>query len=176
MTASGTVNGVELARLKELVESIQANPQRAMTHWSARVEWSGRGTASSAHIRHFPPTAFDEPPALAGADAAPNPVEQVLAALGACLTTTFVANASLQGIPIDSVEVDLHGDLDLRGFLGLSTTVNPGYDSVQVELKVRSRASAAQIEALARRAEATCPVSAIFQRNVAVKVALTASP
>ncbi|MHB1435502.1 MAG: OsmC family protein [Thermoplasmata archaeon] len=176
MTTSGTVNGIETPRLNELVEAILANPRRALTHWSARVEWSGRGTASSAHIRHFPPLPFDEPPALAGADAAPNPVEQILAALGACLTTTFVVNASLQGIPLESVEADLHGDLDLRGFLGLSKTVNPGYDSVQVELRVRSPASAAQIEALARRAEETCPISAIFQRNVAVKVALTTAP
>ncbi len=176
MTEGGSVNGIELDRLKELVEGIQANPSRAVTHWSARVEWSGRGTASRAHIRHFPPLPFDEPPALAGADAAPNPVEQVLAALGACLTTTFVAHASVQGIPLESVEVDLHGDIDLRGFLGLSTTVNPGYDSVQIELKVRSRASTAQIEALARRAEAACPVSAIFRRSVTLKVALTASP
>ncbi len=74
------------------------------------------------------------------------------------------------------MEVDLHGDIDLRGFLGLSTTVNPGYDSVQIELKVRSRASTAQIEALARQAEAACPVSAIFRRSVTLKVGLTASP
>jgi uncharacterized OsmC-like protein len=170
------VNGIDRARLNELVTSIRANPQRALTHWSAHVEWAGRGTASSAHIRHFPPLPFDEPPTLAGADAAPNPVEQVLAALGACLTTTFVANASLEGVPLESVEVDLHGDLDLRGFLGLSKDVNPGYDAVQVELKVRSRAAPDQIQALARRAEATCPVSAIFRRNVEVKIAVTASP
>ena len=118
MTEGGSVNGIELDRLKELVEGIQANPSRAVTHWSARVEWSGRGTASRAHIRHFPPLPFDEPPALAGADAAPNPVEQVLAALGACLTTTFVAHASVQGIPLESVEVDLHGDIDLLRDLG----------------------------------------------------------
>ncbi len=175
MTASLTVNGIETSTLTELVERIRADPKRAQTHWSARVEWSGRGAASTAHIRHFAPLPFDEPPALAGADAAPNPVEQILAALGACLTTTFVANASLQGIALESVEVEVHGDLDLRGFLGLSTTVNPGFDSVQVELKVRSTASAAQIEALARQAEATCPVSATFQRHVAVTVALTRS-
>jgi len=175
MTDDGVQNGIETAALKTLVAKIQANPSTAKTHWSARVEWSTKGTASRAFIRHFPPILFDEPPTLAGADSAPNPVEMVLAALGACLTTTFVANAALSGVPLDSVEVSVHGDLDLRGFLGLSPDVNPGYDAVEVRLSVRSSAPRSQLEALALQAEKTCPVSAILQRNVTVRVSLSTS-
>ncbi len=67
----------------------------------------------------------DEPTSLGGGDAAPNPVEQLLGALGNCLAVGYAANASVAGISIERLDITLDGDLDLRSFLGLAEAM-PG--------------------------------------------------
>ena len=53
-----------------------------------------------------------------------------MAAFNACITVGYVAGASLKGIKLESLEIRTHGELDLRGFLGLSDAVAPGYENV----------------------------------------------
>ena len=69
-------------------------------------------------IRQFSLT-VDEPPALGGSDAGPNPVELVLAGLATCQEITYRAYATALGVPLDSVSVKLEGVLDLRGFFAV---------------------------------------------------------
>ena len=47
----------------------------------------------------------------------PNPVEQVLAALGNCLAVGYAANATAAGIEIRGMTIKVEGDLDLHTFL-----------------------------------------------------------
>ncbi|MGD8334558.1 MAG: OsmC family protein, partial [Desulfobacterales bacterium] len=82
----------------------------------------------------------DEPPVLAGEDLGANPVEHLLNALAGCLTSTLVYHAAIRGIKIDELESELEGDLDLRGFLGLSKDVRKGYQNIRVNFKVKTDA------------------------------------
>ena len=59
----------------------------------------------------------NEPPVLLGEDRAPNPVEYLLHALAACLTSAIIYEAAARGITIDSVESTLEGDLDARALV-----------------------------------------------------------
>jgi len=52
-------------------------------------------------------------------ETAPNPVEQLLGALGNCLAVGYATNASAAGIEIDELNIKLEGDLDVQAFLGL---------------------------------------------------------
>ncbi len=54
------------------------------------------------------------------------------------MTTTMVYHAAVRGIQLDEVESALEGDLDLRGFLGLSEEVRPGYEEIRVNFKVKT--------------------------------------
>ena len=90
-----------------------------------------------AHKKRFELHA-DEPPILAGQDQTANPVEHLLSALAACVTTSMVAHAAVRGIHIEQVESELEGDIDLRGFLGLSTDVPKGYTDIRIKFKVKS--------------------------------------
>jgi uncharacterized OsmC-like protein len=85
----------------------------------------------------------DEPCELLGTDSAPNPQELLMAAFNACIMVGYVANAALRGIRLDSVEIRTRGTLDLRGFLGLSDQVPPGYESVDYDVFIRGDASSA---------------------------------
>ena len=54
------------------------------------------------------------------------------------MTTTMVYHAAVRGIKLDEVESELEGDLDLRGFFGISDDVRPGYQEIRVNFKVKT--------------------------------------
>ena len=71
-----------------------------------------------------------------GTDKAANPVEHLLHALVSCVTSTAVYHAAARHIPVESVQSELVGDLDLRGFLGLDPDVPKGYRSVTMRMRI----------------------------------------
>jgi uncharacterized OsmC-like protein len=87
---------------------------------------------------------------MVGQDSAPSPVEHVLHGLAGCMTTTLVYHAAARGIEIESIASELEGDVDVRGFLGLSNEVRKGYSEIRVVLKVKSDATAEKLEELAK--------------------------
>jgi len=50
----------------------------------------------------------------------------------------MVYHAAVRGIGLDEVESELEGDLDLRGFFGISSDVRPGYQGIRVNFKVKT--------------------------------------
>lgn len=165
-----TKNNVDLDAVGGLVAAIQDKPEVAATTWSAEVQWNG-GFQSEAHIREFAPQQSDEPAALGGDDTAPNPVEQLLGALGNCLAVGYAANASVAGIEIRDLRINLTGDLDLRAFLGLRDG-NAGFDGIQVAVHLDADASEAEIQALHDKVVGSSPVGHTLSRAVPVTIDL----
>ena len=56
------------------------------------------------------------------------------------MTSTMVYHAAVRGIKLEEVESELEGDLDLRGFFGISDEVRPGYQEIRVNFKVKTDA------------------------------------
>jgi hypothetical protein len=54
------------------------------------------------------------------------------------MTTTMVYHAAVRGIKLEEVDSKVEGDLDLRGFLGLSDKVRPGYQEIRINFKVKT--------------------------------------
>ena len=106
---------------------------------------------------------------LLGQDQGANPVEYILHALAACITTSTVYHAAAQGIEIEAIESSLEGDLDLHGFLGLKEDVRKGYQQIRINLKVKSDASAEQLRELSKMS----PVLDIVTNPVPVQVHFT---
>lgn len=150
------LNGVDLDAVGSLVGAVQADPNTAQTTWTAQVNWKG-GFQSESRVRNFAPVASDEPSAIGGTDTAPNPVEQLLAALGNCLAVGYAANASVAGIAIKSLSIDLKGDLNLKTFLGLEAG-HAGFDSITAKVNLISDAPREDIEALHAKVRASSPV------------------
>lgn len=169
-TNTSTLNDVNLAAVSSLAEAIEEDPQIASTTWRARVDWTG-GFRSEARVREFSPYPSDEPPGLGGTDTAPNPVEQLLAALGNCLAVGYAANASAAGIAIDDLRIELSGDLDLHAFLGLAEG-NAGYSSIDVRVYLDADADRSALEDLHRTVVSTSPVGHTLTRAVPVQVSL----
>jgi len=114
----------------------------------------------------------DEPDVLLGSDQAANPVENVLHSLAGCLTTSLIYHAAARGITIHAMESRLEGNLDLRGFLGLSGDVRNGYQGVRVTFRIDSDASPQQLAELCTIAQERSPVFDIVTNKVPVTVAL----
>ena len=143
------INGLDTDVLKETVSNVENQPELGKCRFRATNKWLGGGhnctTITSfygagqemSHKQAFELHA-DEPPILAGQDSAANPVEHLLNALASCMTTSMVAHAAVRGIQIDEVESEIEGDIDLRGFLGLSEDVPKGYTNIRIKFKVKS--------------------------------------
>jgi uncharacterized OsmC-like protein len=170
-TTVSTLNAVDLAAVAGLANKIQESPEVAATTWRASVTWD-EGFRSTASIRDFDAIGSDEPAALGGTDTAPNPVEQLLAALGNCLAVGYAAGASAAGVEINSLRVDLEGDLDLHTFLGLNPEGNAGYSAIRAKVELDSDAPADVIEALHRSVVGTSPVGHTLSRAVPVQIDL----
>jgi uncharacterized OsmC-like protein len=144
---SNIVNGVDLDILGATVGVIQKDPAMGACHFRASNKWVD-GAQNQSRVTGFygakqeidHKQAFtlvaDEPAILAGNDDGANPVEHLLHALASCLTTSIVAHAAVRGIAIEQVESELEGDLDLNGFLGLSTTVPKGFANIRVKFRI----------------------------------------
>lgn len=117
--------------------------------------------------------AADEPENLGGGDTAPNPVEYVLSALGACHAITYRVWSEALGIPFDDVQVRVEGDLDVRGFFGVDEGVRPGCSEIRVAATITGSAGAERYEQLHAAVEAHCPVQDMLTGTVAVKSELT---
>jgi uncharacterized OsmC-like protein len=178
VTTPHCVNGVNVTALFETIDAVKKNPSLAAFQFRAANEWleGGHnrstiqgffGCAEENRTRSAPFVLDnDEPPVLLGADRAANPVEYVLHALAGCLTTTMVYHAAARGIAIGNVQSKLEGDLDLRGFLGISKDVRKGYHAIRVTMKVRSDAPPSLLRELAQFS----PVYDIVSRSVPVEV------
>ena len=80
-----------------------------------------------------------------GTNAGPNPGVYGRAALGSCLALGYGMWAARLGVVIDSLDVEVHADYDVRGELGVSDEVPPGYTAVRYVVRVVSPASEADV-------------------------------
>ncbi len=163
MTAAPTFrNGLDVTALHETVEAIKADATLARFQFRSTNIWMG-GSRNQSTIKGFfgagredtsrtAPFVLsaDEPKVLLGLDRAPGPLEILLHALGACLTTTLAYQAAAQGIDIEAIDSRLDGDLDLRPFLHLAPGVRTGYQRIRVTMRVRSDAPAETLMELAQ--------------------------
>jgi len=169
---TSTLNDVDLATIAGLAAAIEDDPAKATTNWRATVDWDG-GFRTTARVRDFAPITSDEPAGLGGTDLGPNPVEQVLAALGNCLAVGYAANASARGIAIDALRIDIRGTVDLHSFLGLREG-HAGFDDVAVTVDLKSSATKDAVAALHEHVLSTSPVGHTIGRAVPVRVELSA--
>jgi uncharacterized OsmC-like protein len=171
MTATiNRLNSVDIAAVGDLVSAIQSDATVAGTVWKSTVDWKG-GFRSESRSRDFEPVPSDEPGALGGDDTAPNPVEQLLGALGNCLAVGYAANATAAGIELRGLRIELEGDLDLHTFLGLRNG-HAGFESITANVSIESDATPQQIAHLHETVVATSPVGHTLSRAIPVAVEL----
>mmetsp|Transcript_44521 Transcript_44521/g.101165 ORF Transcript_44521/g.101165 Transcript_44521/m.101165 type:complete len:201 (-) Transcript_44521:299-901(-) len=147
--------------IAQMQEMYRKDPSKAQLKFSSESELTS-GLHSNGKIRSFKVQA-DEPPALGGTDAAPNPVELLLYSLGACQEITFKAYATAMGIQLDRVSVELKGHIDVRGFFAVDESVRAGFQKIEGTVTVESPAETVKVEQLKQVVDAHCPVKDMLQ-------------
>jgi uncharacterized OsmC-like protein len=183
MTEEHLLNGVNVTQLVDTMDQIRDNPEIGKFKFRVTNQWID-GTHCQGTVQHFygalredtqrPPQTYDmdEPPVLLGHNEGRNPVEYLLIALSGCLTTTLVAYASAKEIRLKRVQSWYEGELDLRGFLGISDEVRAGYQKIRVGFKIDSDIPDDQKEELVRLAQEHSPVFNTISRSAPVIVHL----
>jgi uncharacterized OsmC-like protein len=176
MTTSSSTTSNQAAALRGVIDATAAAVSADGAKAAVVFRAAGRGesgVATDIRIgRHA--ILIDEPPALGGTDAAPNPVETVLAGLLSCQVVTYRFWAAKLGIPLDDVQVEAEGDLDVRGFFGLRDGVRPGFGDVRVKVRLTGPASPKQYRELQVAVDQHCPVLDLFSNPTSVHTELVA--
>ena len=175
------LNGIDTGKVMSLAGKIQADADYGKFKFRAANRWVD-GARSKTSIQSFfaggrentdreQPMFVDadQPTFLAGGNTAPNSVEHLLHALTSCLTTTLAYHSAVNGIPLGAIETNAEGDLNSKGFFGLSEDVNKGYERVRVNMRVASSASVETLTALAMNS----PVYDMLSRAVPVEFSMT---
>jgi uncharacterized OsmC-like protein len=164
--SSNIVNGIDTDAVHTLIDDVDGDPSKGMTHWRVASAWQG-GTHSRARVDGFAiggtnvPRRFaidiDEPLELGGANAYANPQEYLLAALNACMIVGYTALCALQGIALRKLEITTEGDIDLRGFFGLDPAVPAGYRELSSRVVIQGDGSEEQFQKIHQMVLATSP-------------------
>ena len=175
------VNGIDASRVIDLATKISQNEDYGQFKFRANNQWID-GSRSRTAIQGFfagekedssrteaLTVDADQPAFLAGQNTAPNAVEHYLHSLTSCLNTTLVYHASVQGIPLNEVKVFAEGDLNARGFFGISDDVNRGYKNIRVNMHVKSPADVETLTKLAMHS----PVFEMVSKAIPVDFTLT---
>jgi uncharacterized OsmC-like protein len=178
-------NGVDTEKLFATLDLIEAQPELAMFQFRVSNHWIG-GAHNRSLIKDFhaaggedttrsEPFVLDagEPAILLGSDTGPNPVEYLLHALAACLTTSIVYVAAARRVELEWVESTITGDMDVRGALGVDDEPRNGFERIGVSFRLAGNASAEKLREVVERAKARSAVYDMLTNGVPVAVEVT---
>jgi uncharacterized OsmC-like protein len=153
-------NGVDVPRLFSTLDAVKGQNEIAKFQFRATNTWVN-GTHSRSQLsgfygamqemEHKNVTVLDadHPAVLVGEDNAPTPIEFLLHAIAACLTSGVANIAAARGIQLHKVTSTVEGDIDLLGILGLSDgTVRNGYQQIRVTFHIEGDADDEKLRAL----------------------------
>ncbi|MBI0583273.1 MAG: OsmC family protein [Methanomassiliicoccus sp.] len=177
------VNGIDMQKMSETLGAINNDPDLATYSFHAENEWI-EGARSKTIVHRFnganeevereEPFILhsDMPSMLMGGDSAPNAIVSALHALVSCLSVTIVYNAAARGIAIDKLSIEVDGDVDVHGFLGLSQEVRPGFQDVRVKVDLRTDHPREDVENLIRYSQKVSPILDSLRNRIPVEIEL----
>jgi uncharacterized OsmC-like protein len=175
------LNGVDVPTLFATLDVVRAQPELAKFQFRATNQWIA-GTHSRSRLetfsgaggehRHTGEIQFDadHPAVLVGADAAPTPVEFLLHAIAACITSGIGNIAAARGVRLTEVQSTVEGDIDLRGIFGFSPDVRNGYRQMRVHFRLKGDAPEEKLRELVEQSTARSAVFDVLTNGTDVRV------
>lgn len=164
------VNGLQVNDIVELVKNVKRDPAAVQSTFYANSIWkSGFNVVAETSKFKVGGTSLkhktfkvegDHPKEFLGTDKGPSAVEITLSALGHCIAGGWGVNGAALGVPLESVRVEVEGDLDPQGMLGLPEPgkVRAGLQKIRVTHYVKSKAPKEKLEQVKQMAEDLSPV------------------
>jgi uncharacterized OsmC-like protein len=94
----------------------------------------------------------------------------LLGALAACAQLTCQLVATAMGIPFEEIRVEVDGEMDLRGTLGVSKDVPVGFQDIHARFDIRApEATSEQLALLKEKTEQYCVVLQTLKQPPAIR-------
>ncbi|MGV0871942.1 OsmC family protein [Mycolicibacterium sp. XJ879] len=171
-------NSIVGERQKPLRRRYADSPIEALTHKAARTSaarippsdpFHGEveiGTGYGVSLR------FGLDRHVGGLHDAPNPGDLLCAALAACADGSIRMVADLLGVRLTALEVEVGGELDVRGCLNIDRSVRVGFESLTctVHLAADEKTDQKRLDALVAAAERVCVNLDTLRGGLKVKI------
>lgn len=136
---------------------LEDNPEAGLVPLNATSYCAGTTGVRPTTMGEFM-VVSDSAPGLAGNSLGPSSPQMMLGALASCLVHTYLLQATLMGIPLDHVEVEVSGALDMVGVVGLPIDGPIQFQNLAYSGHIESPASDADQARLHDAVEAGCAV------------------
>jgi len=176
------VNGFDTEQLGGLIESLKENPEAGNVTFQCQTHWQ-RGARAFHHFSgyqidgqsvHEGERKFivlsDEPSEFGVSDAAPAPSEQLLGAVAGCVTATTNAFASLNGVELTALKVEVNGELNLQGMFALRDDVPVGFKTINVSINISGNAQESKLKEMAEAGYTYSPIRNTVSQSVPVEL------
>jgi uncharacterized OsmC-like protein len=175
------MNGVDTPTLFATLDVVRSQPELAKFQFRATNRWIA-GTHSRSRLetfsgaggehRHTGDVQFDadHPKVLVGADNAPTPVEFLLHAIAACITSGIGNIAAARGVKLTEVESTVEGDINLLGIFGMSDQVRNGYEQIRVNFRIKGEAPPEKLAQIVEQAKARSAVYDVLTNGTSVQI------
>jgi uncharacterized OsmC-like protein len=182
----GPRNGIDTPTLFATLNLVKGQPELAKFQFRATNRWI-RGTNSRSRIEPFKGAGgvhahkgvheydADHPAVLVGGDEAPTPVEFLLHAIAACITSGIANIAAARGVTLTEVRSTVEGDIDLLGILGLSDQVRNGYERIRVSFEIKGDAPPEKLRQIVEQSRARSAVYDVLSHGVPVEITVNAA-
>lgn len=156
------LNGTDVEELRAFRAAVGNDRSKASRKPTVVARWEG-GTRSRIEygdiVTHI------------GGDRELNAMQMILASLAACDVDLIVVHASLLGIPIEALSVEVQGSFNVASYLGVEDAAGPGYDHIGYVIRLRvPQASSQQVTYLRRICEERSPVGDTLSRTVPMEL------
>src|SRR3954470_906868 len=153
---TGSCTTLDLDAFDATRQAVEEDPSVGRGSFTTVTTWQdgarARTTARSFSIE------TDEPAPLGGSDAAVDPMELVLAAVGTCLSIGWVTQARKRGIDYRDLQIEVSGNYDLRGYLDIDEDTRPGFADISYTVTVDTDASPERLAEIKEAAERNSPM------------------
>jgi uncharacterized OsmC-like protein len=169
MTTATIRNGIDVGALTGMIEAVSKEPGLARATFRTVTTWK-QGFQNEARVEDYVQAGGtvqrgstfalrgDHPEGLLGQNTAPAAVETLIAAVAGCIAGGWATYGAALDIPVERLQIELEGDIDLQGFMGLGDGVRPGLERIRGRICVDSTASDEQLHQLKEIAEQRSPV------------------
>ena len=141
----------------------------------AAVTVEGRSGVRRIRVRDFQ-VLTDSPRDFVGYDLGPSSPELALGALGSCLAHSWLIQAAVHGLPLDAVEVEVTGRMDLRANEPGHERVPPEPHDIGFTVRLTTDAAEAEVAAVQAAVERTCPILNLLRRPQAIEARVERRP
>ncbi len=165
---AGSGSGVNAQVLGTVIETIKNQPEMAKVTFQMQTHWqNGDGFKVTSTGKNFQiegqtverreafTVASDYPNEMGGMSRGPTVCEMCMASIASCVSQTIVAYATMMGVQLDSIRIQTEGDIDIRGFTGVSEKVRPGAQefrmNIHLDSKTASKEQLAKLYELGKR-------------------------